>query len=251
MQFKNVVAAPLASLVFSFALTHAAYAAPISGQGSWESTLQGRDIHLNAVSATSESAVYLYASDLGITWLRDANLNGEMDWATANQWASDLVTGSGATQISDWRLPGMTIANISSCEFEFAGTNCGYNVNPSSSEFAHLFQLTLGNQSRYDALGDERLLGAGLTNSGSFRNLQAGGYWLADQFDTEAAWRFDSYDGVQDVTFKQIPFYAMAVRSGDVLAVPEPATLTLTLGGLACLGLAMRRRQRAGNDALS
>lgn len=45
------------------------------GQSTWETTLLGRDINLNAVAATDASAVYLYDKTLDVNWLRDANAN--------------------------------------------------------------------------------------------------------------------------------------------------------------------------------
>jgi hypothetical protein len=244
MQLNSSLASGLTCLVVGLASSFGAVAAPVPGQGSWETTLQGRDIGGNAVSADSAAAVYLYDSVLNITWLRDGNVTGEISWATASQWANDLVTGSGTSQVSDWRLPRMTAASVASCDFAFIATPCGYNVDTASSELAHLYHVALGNLSRYDAAGQERGVEAGLTNTGSFLDLQAGGYWLADVMDSEAAWRFDTFDGVQDVTFKDLPFHAIAVRDGDVLAVPEPQAAHMALTGLVALGWLMNRRRR-------
>jgi hypothetical protein len=41
-------------------------AAPVLGQGTWETTLLGRDINRQAVDGTDASAVYLYDTVLGI-----------------------------------------------------------------------------------------------------------------------------------------------------------------------------------------
>lgn len=245
MQLNSSLAACLTCLVVGLASSVSAVATPVPGQGTWESTLQGRDIAGNAVNASSAAAVYLYDSALNITWLRGGNLTGELSWATASQWAGDLVTGSGAAQVSDWRLPRMTTSAIT-CDFAFDASNCGYNVDTASSEFAHVYHVALGNLSRYDPAEQARGAEAGLTNTGSFLGLQAGGYWLADAMDAEAAWRFDTYDGVQDVTFKDIPFHAIAVRDGDVLAVPEPASMHMALAGVVALGWLMIRRRRQG-----
>ena len=130
----------------------------------------------------------------------------------------------------------------------------------------YVYEKTVDSRHRRDELGrharlcspgpgggeleDARLTGAGLSNTGSFNNLQASGYWLFDAIDADIAWRFDTLDGVQDETFKDIPFYAMAVRNGDVLAVLEPSTLHIAFAGLACLGVMLRRRHGARNDAV-
>jgi len=74
-----------------------ARAVSVSGQGVWESTLEGRDLDGNA--ATFEA---YYDTVLDITWLADANAAGTlMNWVDAKAWVSNLnVSG-----ITGWRLP--------------------------------------------------------------------------------------------------------------------------------------------------
>src|SRR3989344_3796335 len=83
-----------------------AHAASVSGQGTWETTLQGRDLDGNLSTAES-----YYDTSLNITWLADANYaqttgydaDGAMIWTTATAWAAGLNPyGSG---ITGWRLP--------------------------------------------------------------------------------------------------------------------------------------------------
>lgn len=69
------------------------YAVAVSGQGTWETTLQGRDLYGN--SATFEA---YYDTVLDVTWLADANATGfHMNWVDSNAWAAGLdvngVTG--------------------------------------------------------------------------------------------------------------------------------------------------------------
>jgi len=52
-----------------------ANAVPVSGQGTWETTLQGRDLDGNNLTAEAYQD-----TALNITWLADADINGEMDW---------------------------------------------------------------------------------------------------------------------------------------------------------------------------
>jgi hypothetical protein len=217
----------------------------VSGQGTWETTLLGRDIGLNAVAATDASAVYLYDATLNVTWLRNANVNGATNWNTAMTWASNLTTGSGATVISDWRLPTMadpaTVRNWS-----YGGTNAGYNVAPSSGEMASLFFSTLGNKSHVDTSGVWQP-GDGLTNVGSFQNMQYDVYWLGTEYapSSSDAWLFVTTDGGQNAGPKIHPdnqFYALAVRNGDVAPVPEPETYAMLLAGLGLIGAIARRR---------
>src|SRR5688572_25735584 len=93
----------LASLAAAFTVL-GAQAVPIAGQGTWETTLQARDIDGDGtVDAWYDTA-------LNVTWLADANagagspfddgsdpLDGEMTWANAKDWAAALdvhgVTG--------------------------------------------------------------------------------------------------------------------------------------------------------------
>ncbi len=41
----------------------------------------------------------LYDTDLNITWVADANINGTMNWAAANTWVAGLTIGG----IGGWR----------------------------------------------------------------------------------------------------------------------------------------------------
>ncbi len=226
-----------------------AHSQAVSGQGTWESTLLGRDINLNPVAASDASAVYLYDTTLNVTWLRDANKNvgngngGLMDWNTATTWAANLVTGSGATAISDWRLPAMAANPNDGVSYD-GSTSRGYNVPTNSSEMASLFYGTLGNKAYFDTSGTAQT-GNGLTNAGSFQNMQSIAYWLGTEYApvTSGAWEFVIATGFQSASMKNVQVSAMAVRTGDVLApVPEPETYAMLLAGLGVLGAVARRR---------
>lgn len=239
-------------LVFAaMAVSFTVHAQSVSGQGTWETTLLGRDINLNAVSATDASAVYLYDTKLNVTWLRNTNVNGLMTWSDATTWVTDLVTGGGAAAISDWRLPTTVEAKkpviCTSCV-----TN-GYGRKASSSEMANLYFSTLRNKSSMDDMGIEDQWGGGLTNTGSLQYLEPGYYWSGTTTTTEYAsnptsfsWAFNFGNGYQGYVNKDTQFYALAVRPGDVSPAPEPETYAMLLAGLGLIG-AVTRRRRLGN----
>lgn len=219
----------------------AAQAAPVSGQGTWESTLQARDLDNNG-----QTDAY-YDSVLNLTWLRDANANGARNWIEASDWAADLVFGG----FDDWRLPTMLDTGALGCDQANAGTDCGYNVQTKSggtiySEIAHLFHETLGNKSEVDSSGAAQA--GGLTNTGGFLNMQNASYWIGLTYvvpETGDAWYFDMSKGFQSHAGKDAEFYAMAVRVGDIAAtVPEPQAPALVLLAMAAAAAALRRRAR-------
>ena len=133
--------------------------APALALGTWETTLQGRDLDGNP--NTFEA---YYDTALNITWLQNANAgagaaffddglysnDGRMTWAHAYDWAHSLVVGG----IGGWRLPSMIDTGAAGCpvaEFSLTGgTSCGQNVittpgSPNASEMGHMYRVTLGN----------------------------------------------------------------------------------------------------------
>jgi hypothetical protein len=113
-----------------------AQAASVGGQGTWETTLQGRDLDGNA----SNYEAY-YDKALNITWLANANAgagssydngssntDGLMTWQNAVNWAAGLSYTVGSTVYDDWRLPFVTDTGTAGCNFASSGTDCGYNV---------------------------------------------------------------------------------------------------------------------------
>lgn len=233
------------------AVSCAANAASVNGQGTWESTLQGRDLDGNA--ATFEA---YYDTTLDITWLADANAAGTiMDWSSANAWAAGLDVNG----ITGWRLPTVTPIDGTSFNTTFsnnATTDRGYADGDSwvegsgtpVSEMGYMFYVTLGNLGRCtpndaDPASCVEQPGWGLSNTGPFSNVQTGGYWSESALDSSIAWDFFFNVGFQDANDQSFNLFAWAVRSGDVSAVPVPAAVWLFGSGLLGL-LGVMRRQR-------
>jgi hypothetical protein len=61
-----------------------------------------------------------YDTDLDITWLRNANVNGPMTWADAVAWADGYSFGG----YDDWRLP-------TTADAPCTGPNCTGSENGS------------------------------------------------------------------------------------------------------------------------
>jgi len=121
---------------------------------------------------------------------------------------------------------------------------------------AHLFQVTLGNPALFDTAGNVRSgasgVDFGLVNTGAFQDLQSALYWYDTRSALTSQWTFEPHRGFQGTTNVAglATGHAIAVRSGDVAAVPEPQTVALLLAGLGVtcepvpvpLALVMRAR---------
>lgn len=227
---------PLATMLICFVCVGLGFT-PAAAEGTWETTLQGRD--LDGDSSTTEA---YYDTALNITWLADANFakttgydaDGLMTWSAAKAWAAGLSLG-GSTR---WRLPvvrpvdGVAAddANISNIGTE----DWGYNISApgtlyagsTASEMAHLFFQTLGNTSVCDpgTSSDSSCVPPmeRTRSPGPFVNYprENSYFWSATSYapknSFEAAWVFFFSDGLQLIYPKEREFYALAVHPGDV-----------------------------------
>ena len=264
-QQRKLIAA--VSLCAVIAAPNIASAVAVSGQGTWESSLQGRDLDGNL--STFEA---YYDATLNITWLADANAAGtSMDWFNANAWAANLdLVGFTA-----WRLPTLGPINGNAFNTDFSnnatsdvgsaptttdGTNGGWRDGNGTpvSEMGHMFYVTLGNHG--DCAIDNSnpstcagQIGYTATNPGPFSNIQPDlGYWSSLEFDSSYAWRFSFGQGFQSFRNpggkSNTSFFAWAVHDGDVgtaipSAVPVPAAAWLFSSGVLVL-LSMRAKRR-------
>ncbi len=246
----------LAALAVLVAMS-AVQAGPVSGQGSWETTLKARDVNGVAVALNDPGAAFFYDSVLDITWLQDWNYaftggytgqgvsaDGDMIKSAAVKWADELVYGG----YSDWRLP--TTLQADPCgTLLYDRAQC--------SELGRMYYDTLGNLGYCSPGGVCEQPGWGLSNTGPFINLDPARYWLgAEVFYLETqSWLVDMLNGAQAIQSKNFGdgVRGVAVRDGDVCrggaaegcfrGVREPASFVLV--GLALLGVVITRGRKS------
>lgn len=209
-----------------------------------------------AFSGISEAALekridgMWYDTVLNVTWL-DMSVSGKT-WDEAVEWASTLSHAG----FDGWRLP--TVKPVNGIDFqygvEFEGVNYqtadgssdwGWNITSPNSELSHLFYVTLANTGAYDK--DGNYIDGTLSNTGPFKNLQAGVYWTGTEFflDTEDfAWTFQTDLGLQTDDLKSWQNLSIAVRDGDFAPVPVPAAVWFFVSGLIGL-IGMRKKSVA------
>jgi len=198
--------------------------------------LQGRTITGAAVAANNPTAVFEYDANLNITWLRDWNASppgapGAETWSTKMNWAATLTVGT----FSGWMLPAFDSSDGNCSNFDLVPPppqHYGYNCT--GSAMGYLWYTELGN-TQGEAFAS--------TNKGPFLNVQSGQYWSRTAYapNTAAAWDFYTNGGLEGADLKTLDLYAVAVRPGDVTAVPEPASLVLLLSGFGVLAYRRRR----------
>jgi Protein of unknown function (DUF1566)/PEP-CTERM motif len=191
---------------------------------------------MDSASATliSRGPDMVYDTDLNITWMANADLSGgNINWFDAQNWIATLNAAS-YYGYSDWRLP----TTPQDC---FSNQCVG-------NELAHLFFIEFGAQS-----GQPFSAGANSTNLALFSNIQADYYWYGTSYwaNNNYAWVFGMQDGGLTAYGKiggQVydNLFAWAVRTGDVAAVPEPASMALV--GIGLFGLGWTRRKRVSKD---
>jgi len=169
----------------------------------------------------------IYDSDLGITWLQDANYgagssydngvptDGKMSWQNAMDWADALSYYDSVrdTYWNDWRLP------------TTPGSGTG-NLN--EGEMGHLYYDHNINASSMDV----------------FSNVQSYHYWTdhTQTGDPGNAYAFgfnSSNGGSQRLYDKTATLNAWAVREGDVVPIPGAVWLL----GSGVIGLVVVRRR--------
>jgi hypothetical protein len=227
------------------AASSAATAVAVSGQGTWETTLQARDIN-----GDGKTDAY-YDSSSNLTWLADANAvvttgytypvppGAPLDWfQNSAGLTDDAVYGwlqhLNSTGVTGWRLPSVQVTQV--CD-NSPHMNCWGEPVAGTSELEGLIKQTLGNTA------------GTLNNSGSFSNILNDTYWTSATVyagpgkDTGVVF----FNPVAQTYFTAVlagspHAQVWAVHTGDVQAVPEPATTGLMLlGGVMAVTVARRR----------
>lgn len=173
-----------------------------------------------------------------VIWLDYTNV--EKTWSDQKTWAAGLdgqLTGISTPgwnlswTDTDWRLPS-------------AGENPVSNYDQTSTEMGDLYYNELG-LTRRDASGAVPVT-AGELNATNFDRLSPVTYWTeTTKTDNSAyAYSFSMATGLQDIKYKTDIYsgYGLAIRSGEVSAVPIPGALWLLSSGL--LGLVVIRRRK-------
>ncbi len=223
-----------ATLIAGLAPALDATAIPIAGRGTWETSLQPRDIDGNG------SVDAWYDTALDLTWHADPNaaagtafddglnpVDGQLSWAGALTWTAGLQVAS----LGGWRLPAFMSGSMT------------------ESEISHLYYVTLGNYGSGNPATPTGPGTWGFTNTGPFAELLDDWVWLADAapaMNTAWVWAGDPISAYHTAEPVTDGYLAWAVRSGDVAvtrAIPEPSAWALMLVGLGGLAAWSRRRR--------
>jgi len=203
------------------------------------------------VATSSDAALYsrlggqaFYDDTADLTWLADANAamgsgydtafgDGRMNLSQAVDWATNLnISG-----VTGWRLPTTTQPDFGCSRISNTG-DYHFGSNCRASEMGNMFYNVLGGSESNSIASNHN------ANYDLFSNIQEAFYWSSTYRpgSTDTAIGLYFHSGYQNHNNQNMPSYAWAVHSGDVSAVPLPASLWLFVSGV--LGLAaVKKRQ--------
>jgi hypothetical protein len=183
-----------------FFLLSGASAGPIGGQGTWETTLQARDLDGDGTVDA------WFDSTLNITWLENASLSnfddmggvsgihpyGNMNWNTSIAYVGKMISSAYLGQ-TGWRLPKHVDIGNDGCASGLTngGGDCSWNPDPGTGEMAHMYQFTLANTTPVDPVTGAMRCSSFLCfpgNSGPFAHMRPfSNYWYGQEDVTDAS----------------------------------------------------------------
>ncbi len=197
-----------------------------------KSTIAVLSVCISIVSSSASAALIerlgglaYYDEDADLTWLADANAaagsafddgldntDGRMTWASANAW----VAGLDVNGVTGWRLP--TTPGCVSC----------------TTELSNMFINVLGGSG--SAFGDSIIVSHN-ANFDLFSNILSSVYWTSveNPGNTTQAYVYSADFFSHGFAAKLDSWYAWAVHTGDVSAVPVPSAVWLFGSGLVAL----------------
>ena len=170
-----------------------------------------------------------YDDVLDITWLTNASALGIGTW----QQQVDAAAALDTLGFDDWRLASISATSPTNSVFNCSGTAAA--CANAGNELGYMFYHNLGGTLGIAETGTQTVDGVNLTGIQS-------AYWSGTEFNPGFAWLFGFNNGVQANGFKFVGLSGWAVRSGDVVGVPEPGTMLLMAASLGLFGF--RRSQR-------
>jgi hypothetical protein len=190
--------------------------------GAAQAAFEGRNaagaVDDTCTSTGAGKCVMFYDTTLDITILNNWNI-GQGTWsasdASGSAQALAASAGLSASGLSGWVLP----------------TGNGQRAPGAENQYLSI----------WNSVGSTL---AGL--SGQFDGVVYYNYWSGTEFapNPSGAWSFYTNLAHQGYDYKLNPLHAVAVRPGDVAAVPEPETGAMMLLALGAFAMVVRRRPR-------
>ena len=199
-------------------------------------------IPANAALVSRLGGAAAYDDVLDITWLTDASLSDQWEWASQMGFARGLDTAN-YLGFDGWRLASMSVAaglprGTTNSAFSVVDCSSAAEVACRDNELGYMYYYNLASITGPDKTGTHTIGDVTLTDVPSYA-------WSGTEFNSLNAWYFNFVTGIQiNPGGKNGGGYGWVVRSGDVsvAAVPVPATVWLLMTALGAVGFRASRR---------